>query len=210
MTRIAIVSISLFLLVARGFAEEPVDLQVISRIKSEGLTNSKVMETIGDLVDRHGGRLAGSSNFRAAAGWCRETFEHWGLENAHLEAWGQIGRSWELKRYHLEMLEPYYLNIIACPKAWTSGTDGVLTGTPILLEGTTPEDLSKYEGKLKGAIVLQGALPTLTTSFEPEAKRYTAEGLDGIYKTNLSAGGRPGGGPPRFGGGDGPGRRGGG
>lgn len=172
-------------------ADEPVDLQMISRIKSEGLENSKVMETLSDLVDTHGPRLAGSPNFRAAAEWCRGKFEKWGLENAHLESWGKIGRGWVIKRYRIEMIEPYYLNIIGCPKAWTSSTDGVISAEPMLIKVDSADDLEKYEGKLKGAIVMVSDPPALETSFEADAKRYTDESLTDVYKSSTAGRRRP-------------------
>ena len=173
-------------------AEEPVDLGMISRIKAEGIGRSQVMSLLSDLVDRHGPRLAGSAGFRGAAEWCRDTMAEWGLENAALEPWGMLGRSWELERFSAEMTAPFYLNLIAYPEAWTSGTDGVISGEPILIDASTVEDLEEYEGTLAGKIVLVGAARVPETSFEPDAKRYTDEGLEDIEKASLSGRGRGG------------------
>ena len=47
-----------------GRAGEPVDLQIISRIKAEGIRNSRVMRTLSDLTERHGPRLSGSPGLK--------------------------------------------------------------------------------------------------------------------------------------------------
>jgi hypothetical protein len=178
--------------------EEPVDLQMISRIKAEGIGGSQVMSLLGDLVDRHGSRLAGSSGYRAAAQWCRDTMAEWGMADAALEPWGTLGRSWELERFSAEMTAPFYLNLIAYPEAWTSGTEGVISGEPMLIKATTAEDLDKYKGKLAGKIVLSGDPRAPETTFEPDAERYTEEGLEEVEKASLSGRRRGGRDPSRW------------
>jgi len=86
----------------------------------------------------------------------REKVTGIGLENAALEPWGMLGRSWELERFSAEMTAPFYFNLIAHPEAWTSGTNGVISGEPILIDASTVEDLEEYAGTLAGKIVLVG------------------------------------------------------
>ena len=50
----------LLLLPISAFAEEPVDLQIIQKIKMEATQNSQVMETLSYLTDVYGQRLMGS------------------------------------------------------------------------------------------------------------------------------------------------------
>ena len=50
----------LLLLPISAFAEEPVDLQIIQKIKMEATQNSQVMETLSYLTDVYGPRLMGS------------------------------------------------------------------------------------------------------------------------------------------------------
>ncbi|HSF24710.1 MAG TPA: peptidase M28, partial [Blastocatellia bacterium] len=66
---------------------EKVDLEVINKIKDEGLRRSQVMETLSYLTDVQGGRLTNSPNIRAAQQWAKQKLADWGLQNAHLEAW---------------------------------------------------------------------------------------------------------------------------
>src|SRR5258705_9143899 len=71
----------------------------IAKIREEGLKRSQVMETLSYLSDVIGPRLTGSPNMKRANEWTRDQLTKWGLENAHLEAWGPFGRGWSLKRF---------------------------------------------------------------------------------------------------------------
>ena len=135
-------------------AQEPIDWNMVSKIKAEGFKNSQVMETMFYLTDVHGPRLTNSPNYQAASQWCVDKMTEWGLVNAKLESWGGFGRGWAVERYSIEMLEPQYVNIIAYPKAWTPGTDGTISGQPVLVDIKSEEDFEKYKGTLKGAIVM--------------------------------------------------------
>ena len=89
--------ICLLLLLAVNFtakAEEPIDWNIISKIKAEGFKNSQVMETMFYLTDVHGPRLTNSPNYQAASQWCVDKMTEWGLVNAKLESWGGFGRGW--------------------------------------------------------------------------------------------------------------------
>ena len=57
-------------------------------IRQEGLGNSQVMAHLDHLTNRIGPRLTSSDNLTVAAEWARDTFESFGIENAHLEQWG--------------------------------------------------------------------------------------------------------------------------
>src|SRR2546422_795373 len=71
----------------------------IVRIKDEGMNRSQVMQTLSYLSDVIGPRLTASPNMKRACEWTRDTMSKWGLQNAHLEAWGPFGRGWSLKRF---------------------------------------------------------------------------------------------------------------
>jgi hypothetical protein len=49
--------------------QERVDLAIVYRVKAEAFERSKVMETLRNLTDVHGPRLAGSPGFEDAARW---------------------------------------------------------------------------------------------------------------------------------------------
>jgi hypothetical protein len=112
--------------------------------------------------------------------WSRDQLTEWGMANAKLEPWGTFGKGWETEGFSIEMVEPVYVNIIAYPKAWTAGTNGVIEGTPILIntrEIRSEEDLEKYRGKLGDGILLVGEMKIPETSFESLAKRHDEESL---------------------------------
>jgi hypothetical protein len=52
------------------------------------------------------------------------------------------------------MKEPQYSPLIGFARPWSPGTNGTLTGDPVLAPIHTEADMEKFKGKLKGRIVL--------------------------------------------------------
>ncbi len=150
---------------------------VIERIKDEGMNRSQVMKTIGYLTDVIGPRLTNSPHMKRANMWTRDKLTEWGLQNAHLEAWGPFGRGWTLQRFSAEVIEPQGFPLVAYPKAWSPGTNGPLVGEVVYVDADSEADLQKYKGKLKGAIVLVGSLREVRAGFEPRASRLSEKQL---------------------------------
>ncbi len=170
----------------------------VVRIKDEGMNRSQVMQTLSYLSDVIGPRLTASPNMKRANNWTRETLEKWGMQNAHLEAWGPFGRGWALKRFSAQVTDPQDIPLIAYPKAWSPSTNGAITGEVVFLDAKTEADLEKYKGKLKGAIVLTQAPRELKARFEPLGRRQDEKTLLALADSPA-----PGGGPNRGGGGGG-------
>jgi hypothetical protein len=164
------------------FAQEPVDLQIIQRIKVQAFDESQVMETTSFLTDVYGPRLTGSPNYLQAAEWSVERIKEWGIKKVSLESWGTFGNGWTMEKVSLEMIEPRYMFLIAYPKAWTPGTDSVVTGIPIFIDYESDDDMEKYKGSLKGAIIMLGKAREIEPKFEADAKRYSDEALDDLAK----------------------------
>jgi hypothetical protein len=143
-----------FLLAGGLGAQEKVDLYTINRIKNEAFQNSKVMENAFYLTDVYGPRLTGSPGLQAAADWAVRRFNEWGLSNAKLEKWGPFGRGWYCAGFSAHMKEPQYSPLIGFARPWSPGTNGPVTGEPVLAPIHTEADLEKFKGKLKGKIVL--------------------------------------------------------
>ena len=117
---------------------ERVDLNTIHRIKEEALgRNSKVMDHMFYLTDVNGPRLNNSKGYRAAGDWAVKRLKEYGLANVHLEKWGPFAKGWNLELYSGHMLEPMYQPIIAMLVAWTNGTNGVVSGNPMLVTSQT-------------------------------------------------------------------------
>jgi carboxypeptidase Q len=107
--------------------QEKVDLETITRIRNEGFHNSQVMELASGLMDAIGERLTGSPNMKRANEWTRDKLTEMGLSNARLEAWGPFGRGWANQYVNVRMTAPDIAPLIAYAKAWTPGTNGVVT-----------------------------------------------------------------------------------
>ena len=78
---------------------EKVDLEMMKKIREEGLQRSQVMDTLSWMTDVVGPRLTGSPQMKHANEWTKTKLAEWGLENAHLEQWGPFGRGWSLNKF---------------------------------------------------------------------------------------------------------------
>ncbi len=167
------------------------DLTLVSRIKSEAFDNSKVMDTLGYLTDVYGPRLTASPEFKEAADWAVKRMQSYGLENVHLEKWGPFGRSWALKQYSLEMIEPRYAVLDAAPLAWSDATKGPATAEvvyapygsgrftfdPKKQQQELDQYIAMWKGKLKGKVVLYARARDLTPATQPTFERYNDHDL---------------------------------
>ena len=161
-------------------AQEKVDLDVTTRIRYEGFRNSKVMELASGLMDSIGERLTGSPNMKRANEWTRDKLAEFGLTNAHLEAWGPFGRGWANEYINARMMSPDITPLIAYSKAWTPGTNGVITGKCIRANIEDKKDFEKYRGKLAGLIVVFGPDAEVKPIIESPYKRLTDDDLSKV------------------------------
>lgn len=168
---------------------ENVDLTMYARIREEGLKHSHVMEFAGALSDGIGPRLTGSPNMAKANAWTRDTLKAVGLENAHLEDWGEFGMGWQQINTWARMITPDPEPLWAQAAPWSPATKGPVSGEVVYVNLQTAADLDGFKGKLKGKIVLLGAMRPTPDLTEPLFHRYT----DGELKEMESyeqAGGR--------------------
>lgn len=164
----------------------------VDRIKDEGMNRSQVMQTLSYLTDVIGARLTGSPNLKRANEWTRDKMASYGLQNAHLEAWGPFGRGWTLKSFSAEVTAPQTIPLIAYPKAWSPGTNGMLTGDVILVDAKDETELQKYKGKLRGAIVLTSPARPVKARFEPLGTRLDEKELLALADAPAPGGARGG------------------
>lgn len=166
-------------------APEAATAAALAAIRAEGLgERSRVVETATVLSDVFGPRLAGSAAYRQAAEWARAAMQRDGL-TARLEPWGTRGGArWRPVRHSVELTAPYYARLAAHPWAWSPGTAGPVRGTPVLVEEPlrTPDDVARLAPRLRGRIVLLGALPPLPDSVRmaPGATRWSDAQLDSL------------------------------
>ncbi len=153
-----------------GQTSERVDPLAIARIREEALQRSHVMAIASEIADGIGGRLTGSPNLKRAQRYAVDTLKGWGID-ARVVPWGPFGRGWEVRDFSAAMTTPEYAPLIAYPKAWSPGTNGVVRGTPILLDAQTVDDLQKFRGKLRGKIVWLTPPRTVTAGFAAQPAR---------------------------------------
>lgn len=176
--RAAAFGLSLLLVVTLAFAQDKADLDAIHKIKDEGLNRSQVMEILSYLSDVYAPRLAGSApETRKAEEWVKQELAKWNLQNIHSESY-DFGRGWQLKKFAAHMTEPVYAPLIAFPKAWTPGTNGVVRGEAVRVDIQSEADMEKYKGKLKGVFVLARPPAEVQAHFEPQGHRLTDEELE--------------------------------
>jgi carboxypeptidase Q len=158
-------------------AQEKVDLGTIQKIRQEETERSKVMDIVFNLTDVSGPRLTISPGFTRAANYAVDKLKQWGLSNVKLDPWGDFGKGWELQRSYVAMSAPYYKTLIAVPKAWTSGTNGLKNAEVFVVNAKDSAALEAYRGKLAGKILILDKSDVYAQSFKADAKRYTDEDL---------------------------------
>ncbi len=162
--------------------DEKLDLATIQKIRQEGLQNSHVMDIAFHLTDASGDRLTASPGFMRAANYAKQQLTQWGLTGAALDPWGDFGKGWELQKSYVALTAPYYKPLIAFPKAWCGGTDGLKSASVLLISATDSAGLDKYKGQLSGKILILDVSQVYQQSFKPDASRYTDEQLDSMSK----------------------------
>ena len=159
------------------------------------------------LTEVHGPRLTNSPQMRAAADWTVKKLAEWGLANVKLEPWGadaEFGRGWSNERTVLHVTKPSPWPVLAYARAWTPGTNGLVTADAVLAPLTTEADFDKFRGKLKGRIVLLQNPRAVAPLFEAPARRLTEQNLEEMESQQVAPpqagpGGRGGGGGQQFG-----------
>src|ERR1051325_8754861 len=160
---------------AQAPAADPND--PVQKIKDEGMNRSQVMQTLSYLSDVIGPRLTASPGMKRANDWTRDQLTKWGLQNAHLEAWGPFGRGWSLKRFSAQVTEPTAFPVIAYPKAWSPGLSAPLTADVVYVDAKTEADLAQYKGKLNGKIVFTAPMREVAAHFESQGTRLNEKDL---------------------------------
>ncbi len=161
-------------------ATENLDLAMYQRIRDEGLNHSHVMEFASALADGIGPRLTGSPNAKKANEWTRDTLTKIGLENAHLEDWGEFGLGWQQLNTWARMVTPDTAILILQATPWSPSTPGPVTGDVVFANIQSEKDFDQYKGKLTGKIVLLGAMRDVPPVDKPLFGRYTDKELEEI------------------------------
>ncbi len=170
-------------------ATEKLDLTMYARIREEGFKHSHVMQFAEALNDGIGPRLTGSPNMAKANAWTRDTLTKIGLENAHLEDWGEFGMGWQQVNTWVRMVSPDPEPLWAQAAPWSTSTSGPVSGEVVYIDLTATPNLDSYTGKLKGKIVLLGAMRPTPDITGPLFRRYTDEELKAMENSPVAVGG---------------------
>ena len=174
-------------------ATESIDLNMYQRTRDEGLNHSHVMEFASALMDGIGPRLTGSPNVKKANEWTRDTLTKIGLENAHLEDWGEFGLGWQQLNTWARMTVPDTAILIVQATPWSPSTPGPVTGEVAFVSIQNEKDFDQYKGKLAGKVVLFGAMREVPPVDKALFIRYSEKELEDLaeFPVNANAGGIP-------------------
>jgi hypothetical protein len=174
-------------------ASESLDMLMYQRIRDEGLNHSHVMEFASALMDGIGPRLTASPNAKKANDWTRDTLTKVGLENAHLEDWGEFGLGWQQMNTWARMVTPDTAVLILQATPWSPATPGPVTGDVVFVSIQSDKDFDQFKGKLAGKIVLYGPMRDVPPLDKALFERYTEKELEDIaeFQINGNAGGIP-------------------
>jgi len=168
-------------------ATDKPDLDVMNRIRFEGLKHSQVGKTVAYLSDVIGPRPTGSPEIERANRWAAAKMKEWGLENVALEPYADFGVGWALRYVSAHLLEPHYAPLIAISVEWGSSTKGKITGAPVCVDIRSESDFARYKGQLAGKIVLYQPPQPVPTHFTPDARRHDAASLSALHETPIRA-----------------------
>ena len=155
-----------------------VDLQMVARIREEGLQRSQLANTFSYLTDVLGARLTNSRDMERAQEWVLGEMERIGLVNMVREPFMDYGVSWDNEYFSLHLMEPDYTPMVGYPIAHTPGTDGKQRLQVVIADVQTRQDLARYRGRLRGIAVLGTPPPRIDlTRFATGTPRLTDEEL---------------------------------
>ena len=187
-TRLIFASVAACFFFPAAYGQKRLPDETAYRIKNEAFANSKVEETAQWLTDFLGPRLTASKNGQRAESLVKDKMTEFGLSNARQEFAVKFTRGgWENERNYIALTAPYYTAFAATPRAWSGGTNGLVSGEAIYLNVTKEEDLEQYKGKLAGKIVLMPVTTTYTINFEPLASRINEARLEELARDSRPA-----------------------
>ena len=140
-------------------ADEPIKSgskpEEIAQIIELGKSDNRVMEHLDHITNRIGPRLTSSDGLTRACEWAVEHFKSMGIENAHMEQWGEFPVGFERGPWfgRVSAPEDAKQDLMFGTNAWTAGTNGRQIGYAMMLPKTRTEFEAARE-RMKGAFVL--------------------------------------------------------
>jgi carboxypeptidase Q len=160
-----------------------VDLEMVAKIREEGLQRSELPNTFSYMTDVLGARLTNSADMDRAQRWVVGEMQRMGLVNVEREPFMEYGVSWDNEYVSLHMIEPDYSPLVGYPIAHTPGTGGRLQLPAVIGNVHTRQDLERYRGKFRGVAVLSTPPAAVDISrFETGTPRRTEEDLAALAR----------------------------
>lgn len=182
----------------QGQAASP-DAEIQTKIRKEGMDNSRIMRVLHYFTDVYGPRLTGSPNHENAAKWAIKEMADWGFVNTHLESWDFGHAGWLNERAAAHVISPFREPLMIEVLGWTPSTNGTITaGVYQMIPPASPTEdefkafLDAESAKVKGKIVMVGKHAVLPIVISPPAKRMDDAQAKARFSGNAPAGG-PGG-----------------
>jgi carboxypeptidase Q len=177
---------------ADAVAMYPTDLQMVARIREEGLQRSQLANTLSYMTDVLGARLTNSRDMKRAQRWVVEEMERIGLVNVVVEPFMDYGVSWDNEYVSLHLIEPDYQPMVGYPIAHTPGTGGKKVLRVVIAHVRAKQDLERYRGRLRGMAVLATPPPTIDlTRFATGVPRRTDEEMRALEQDVVPPPSRP-------------------
>ncbi len=123
----------------------------LSKIIEEGKSRNRTLRTLEHICYQFGPRLTGSSSLTRACNWAVDHFKELGLQNVHLQQWGEIPVGFQRgERQVGRMVEPTFRRFQFTTRSWTAGTDGLVRAGAVMMPSDVASVTSspnQYRGK---------------------------------------------------------------
>ena len=147
------------LLLGSSFVLGQGDPATIQKVIAEGKDRNQVMNHLKHLTKKIGHRLTGSKSLQEACDWTASMFKKFGLQNVHLEQWGEVPVGFQRgKNSFGRMVSPFRAEFAFTSPSWTPGTNGPLRGRAVL-EPENMEQFNQVKDQLRGAWMLSKRQP---------------------------------------------------
>ncbi len=127
------------------------DESVFRQISTDSVEQS-IMRSVSYLSDVYGPRLIGTPQYYESVRWIKAQLEEWGIPNVTLQSFDNNHVGWAIEAFSMELSEPNYTPLMAYPLAFSTSTDGIQEGAPILINSFA--EIYQLEEDLNGKVVL--------------------------------------------------------
>lgn len=154
-------------------AQDRIDTGIVAAIRDQAFHHSQIMDIAFHLTDASGPRLSNSPGLARAQAWAMQAMTAWGIDHVAREPWGTFGDGWEIEKCYLALKAPYYQTLTACPRAWTTGSQGPFETEVVLYHPKDSAEQAALHGHLRGKLILYTGGHVMAPSFEPSSIRFT-------------------------------------